>query len=143
MNQKKLDIYFMKVAQLTAELSYAKRKKVGAVLVRDNRIISVGYNGTPQGFENECEEINLDGTMTTKTNVVHAESNALFYCAKTNTIADGATLYQTLSPCACCALGIIQSGVKRLVYLEQYRDLTGIEILKKAGISVEQLILND
>ena len=143
MNQKKLDIYFMKVAQLTAELSYAKRKKVGAVLVRDNRIISVGYNGTPQGFENECEEINPDGTMTTKTNVVHAESNALFYCAKTNTIADGATLYQTLSPCACCALGIIQSGVTRLVYLEQYRDLTGIEILKKAGISVEQLILND
>lgn len=143
MNQRKLDIYFMKVAQLTAELSYAKRKKVGAVLVRDNRIISVGYNGTPQGFPNECEDINSDGSLTTRTDVVHAESNALFYCAKTNTIADGATLYQTLSPCACCALGIIQSGVRRLVYLEEYRDTTGISILKKAGIQIEKICLND
>ena len=142
MNQKKLDRYFMKVAQLTAELSHAKRMKVGAVLVRDNRIISVGYNGTPEGFDNTCEDAMPDGTLKTKSTVIHAESNALFFCAKTNTIADGATMYQTLSPCACCALGIIQSGIRRLVYLEQYRDVSGIEILKKAGIKVEQLSLD-
>ena len=139
MQQEKIDKYFMKVAQLTAELSCAVRKKVGAVLVKDNRIISIGYNGTPTKFPNECEDVMPDGSLKTKSIVVHAEANALFWCAKTDITTDGATMYLTLSPCATCALGMIQSGVKRVLYSEEYRDLTGVEILKKAGIAVEKL----
>lgn len=142
MKQEKMDQYFMRVAQLTAELSYAKRKKVGAVLAKDNRIVSVGFNGTPKGWPNECEDILLDGSLVTKSCVVHAEANALFWCAKTEIITNGTTMYLTLSPCATCALGLIQSGVSRVVYLEAYRDLTGVEVLKKAGIQVEQLQLS-
>ena len=138
MNQTKMDRYFMKVAQLTAELSYAKRKKVGAVLTKDNRIISIGYNGTPKNFINSCEDVLPDGSLVTKPIVVHAEANALFWCAKTEIITEGSTLYLTLSPCATCALGIIQSGVKRVVYLEQYRDCTGINVLKQGNVIVEQ-----
>ena len=142
MKQKNMDTYFMRVAQLTAELSYAIRKKVGAVLVKDNRIISIGFNGTPKGWEtNNCEDVLPDGTLKTKSIVVPAEANALFWCAKTEIITNGATMYQTLSPCATCALGLIQSGVQRVVYLEEYRDITGIEILRKAGIKVEQLLV--
>lgn len=139
MNQEKMDKYFMKVAQLTAELSYAVRKKVGAVLVKDNRIISIGYNGQPKNFPNECEDVMPDGSLVTKSTVVHAEANALFWCAKTEIETDGATLYLTLSPCATCALGLIQSGIKRVVYLEVYRDTTGIDVLKRCGIEVEKL----
>lgn len=143
MKQEKMDQYFMRVAQLTAELSYAKRKKVGSVLVKDNRIVSIGYNGTPKGWKtNECEDILPDGSLVTKSCVVHAEANALFWCAKTEIITNGTTMYLTLSPCATCALGLIQSGVSRVVYLEAYRDLTGVEVLKKAGIQVEQLQLS-
>ena len=139
MNQEKMDKYFMKVAQLTAELSYAIRKKVGAVLVKDNRIVSVGFNGTVHGADNCCEDVLSDGSLVTKPTVVHAEANALFWCAKTEITTEGATLYLTLSPCATCALGIIQSGIKRVVYLEEYRDLTGVEILKKAKIITEKI----
>ena len=131
----------MRVAQLTAELSYAKRKKVGAVLAKDSRIISIGYNGTPHGWDNCCEEVMPDGSLKTKSCVVHAEANALFWCAKTEIITNGSTMYLTLSPCATCALGLIQSGIVRVVYLEAYRDLTGVEVLEKAGIHVEQLSL--
>lgn len=138
MNQEKMDKYFMKVAQLTAELSYAIRKKVGAVLVKDNRIISIGYNGTPKNFSNECEDVMPDGSLKTKPIVVHAEANALFWCSKTEIITEGSTLYLTLSPCSTCALGIIQSGIKRVVYLEEYRNLSGVEVLKKAGVVVEK-----
>lgn len=142
MDQVKMDKYFMRVAQLTAELSYAVRKKVGAVLVKDNRIISIGFNGTPKGWEtNNCEDIMPDGSLKTKSIVVHAEANALFWCAKTEIITNGATMYQTLSPCATCALGLIQSGIKRVVFLEKYRDITGIEILEKANVKVEQILL--
>lgn len=131
----------MKVAQLTAELSYAKRKKVGSVLVKDNRIVSVGFNGTPAGFPNCCEDTLPDGSLVTKSIVVHAEANALFWCAKTEIITEGATMYLTLSPCSTCALGLIQSGIKRVVYLEAYRDTSGIAVLEKAGVKVEQLSL--
>ena len=134
-----MDKYFMKVAQLTAELSHAVRKKVGAVLVKDNRIVSIGYNGQPSGFPNCCEDVLSDGSLVTKNTVVHAEANALFWCAKTNTVTEGSTMYLTLSPCATCALGIIQSGVKRVVYNEEYRDLTGVKVLKTAGIVVEHM----
>ena len=135
-------MYFMKVAQLTAELSYAVRKKVGAVLVKDNRIISIGYNGTPKGWStNVCEDELPDGSLVTKDIVVHAEANALFWCSKTEIITNGATMYLTLSPCATCALGLIQSGIKRVVFLEKYRNTAGIEVLQKAGVKVEQISL--
>lgn len=134
-----MDKYFMKVAQLTAELSYAHRKKVGAVLVKDNRIISVGYNGQPKNFPNECEDMMPDGTLVTKPTVIHAEANALFWCAKTEIITNGSTMYLTLSPCSTCSLGLIQSGIKRVVYLDEYRDLSGIEVLRKSGIKVEKM----
>ena len=142
MDQRRMDIYFMKVAQLTAELSYAVRKKVGAVLVKDNRIISIGYNGTPKGWStNVCEDELPDGSLVTKDIVVHAEANALFWCSKTEIITNGATMYLTLSPCATCALGLIQSGIKRVVFLEKYRNTAGIEVLQKAGVKVEQISL--
>lgn len=139
MNQERMDRYFMKVAQLTAELSYATRKKVGSVLVKDNRIISIGFNGTPKGFPNACEDAMPDGSLKTKSIVVHAEANALFWCAKNSTVTEGATMYLTLSPCATCALGLIQSGIKRVVYSEKYRDTAGIDVLIQAGIVVEQM----
>ena len=134
----KLDSYFIGVAKLTAQLSHAQRKKVGAVIVKDKRICAIGFNGTPTGFDNCCEETLPDGTLKTKATVVHAEANAIYWCAKSDISTDGATLYQTLSPCSTCALGIIQSGIKRVVYVEDYRDLTGVEILKRAGIVVDK-----
>ena len=138
MNQERMDKYFMDVAKLTSQLSHARRTKVGAVMVKDNRIISIGLNGTPHGFSNECEIEQPDGTLVTKNIVVHAEMNALCFCAKTEIETEGATIYLTLSPCANCALALIQSGVKRVVYLEQYRDLSGIQILEQAGIEIEK-----
>lgn len=138
MDQKKLDNYFMGVAKLTAQLSHARRTKVGAVMTKDNRIISVGYNGTVRGDDNNCEDELPDGSLVTKNTVVHAEMNALCFCAKTEIESDGATIYLTLSPCANCALAMIQSGIKRVVYLEQYRDLSGVKILEQAGVEVEK-----
>lgn len=142
MNQESLDTYFIGVAVLTAKLSHAVRKKVGAVIVKDKRICAIGYNGTPSGFSNECEEQLPNGELKTKDTVVHAEANAIYWCAKSDISTDGATLYQTLSPCATCALGIIQSGIKRVVYIEDYRNLAGVEILKKAGIEVMKVPYN-
>ena len=139
---ERLDRYFIGVATLTASLSYAKRKKVGAVIVKDKRICAIGYNGTPTGFPNDCEDILSSKQLKTKDTVVHAEANAIFWCAKSGISTLGATLYQTLSPCATCALSIIQSGIKRVVYVEDYRDLTGVEILKKAGIQIEKIDIN-
>lgn len=138
MDQRRLDNYFMGVAKLTAQLSHARRTKVGAVVTKDNRIISVGYNGTVRGDDNNCEDELPDGSLVTKNTVVHAEMNALCFCARTEIESEGATIYLTLSPCASCALAMIQSGVKRVVYLEQYRDLSGVKILEQAGIEVEQ-----
>ena len=138
MNQEKMDKYFMGVAKLTSQLSHARRTKVGAVMTKDNRIISIGINGTPQGFDNNCEDVMPDGSLVTKNIVVHAEMNSLCFCAKTEIETEGATIYLTLSPCSNCALAMIQSGIKRVVYLEKYRDLSGIKILEQAGVEVEQ-----
>lgn len=138
MDQKKLDDYFMGVAKLTSQLSHARRTKVGAVMTKDNRIISIGLNGTPTGFDNNCEDELPDGSLVTKNIVVHAEMNVLCFCAKTEIESEGATIYLTLSPCANCALAMIQSGIKRVVYLKKYRDLSGVKILEQAGIMVEQ-----
>ena len=131
----------MDLARRTAEMSYAKKKKVGCVIVRDNHIIAAGWNGQPAHLDNNCEYIDENGDLKTLDTVIHAEANALYWCAKTEIITEGATVYITLSPCKHCALGLIQSGIKRVVYEEEYwnPDKTGIELLKKTGIEVEQL----
>lgn len=141
MNQIKLDQYFMDIARRTAELSHAIKKKVGCVIARDGRIISIGFNGTPAGFDNCCEYTDENGELKTKDTVIHAEANALYWCAKTEIITEDATCYVTLSPCKHCALGLIQSGISRVVYEEEYwnTDKTGLELLKKAGVVVEQI----
>jgi dCMP deaminase len=141
MNQEKFDRYFMDVAKRTAELSYAIKKKVGCVLTRGNRIISIGFNGTPVGQPNECEYVDENGELKTKDTVIHAEANALYWCSKTEIVTDGSTAYITLSPCKHCALGLIQSGVKRVVYSEKYwnEEKSGISLLESAGVKVEQI----
>ena len=142
--QHKIDIAYMKMAQVWAELSHATRKKVGALIVKNNTIISDGFNGTPSGFENECEEAinNEDGSFKeykTKWYVLHAESNALAKVAKSTQSSDGATLYITYSPCTDCSKLILQAGIKRVVYLEEYRDIHGLDFLRRAGIEVKKI----
>ena len=118
------------MAMIWAENSYCQRRKVGAILVKDKMIISDGYNGTPAGFENVCEDEN----GVTKPYVLHAEANALTKVARSNNSSDNATLYVTASPCVECAKLIIQSGIKRVVYNELYRITTGIDLLKRANV---------
>jgi len=130
---------YMKVAYQFAELSYAERKKVGAIIVKNKQIISFGYNGTPNGFDNCCEA----DKNTTKKEVLHAESNAISKVAQSTISSSGATLYVTMSPCFDCSKLIIQSGIKKVYYCETYRDMTGIELLKKANITVERLSVDD
>ena len=120
------------MARIWAENSYCKRRQVGAIVVKDQRIISDGYNGTPSGFENICE----DDTNTTKPYVLHAEANAITKLARSSNNSDGATLYVTASPCIECAKLIIQAGIKRVVYGEKYRLEDGINLLKRANINV-------
>lgn len=146
--QHRFDLAYIKMAQNWAELSYAKRKKVGALIVKNNTIISDGYNGTPSGFENECEIAvnNEDGTFRgyqTKWYVLHAESNALAKVAKSTQSSEGATLYITYSPCADCSKLILQAGIKRVVYLEEYRDTNGLEFLRRAGVEIKKININD
>ena len=131
--------YLMQVALLTAKNSMAVRHKVGAILVKDGRIITSGINGTPSGMDNCCEYTNADGTLTTKENVIHAEANIIYFCAKNGIQTNGTALYITLSPCANCALAIIQAGIKEVFYHEQYRDTTGLKILKDNFIDVKQI----
>ncbi len=136
MNENKqhlLDQRYMRMARIWAENSYCTRRKVGALLVKNQMIISDGYNGTPSGFENHCE----DNNNTSLPYVLHAEANAISKIARSNNSSDGATLYVTASPCIECAKLIIQSGVKRVVYGEEYRIIDGIELLRRAGITVE------
>jgi len=140
----KFKSYFMKVAKLAGENSYSRRSKVGAIIVRDGRIISTGWNGQPKGFDNCCEEevFNAEtGKVELKTlpTVIHAEMNAIFWCSKTEIISDNSELYVTLSPCVNCALGIIQCGVKKVYYMDEYRDTSGLDLLKKCGIALEQI----
>ena len=130
--QQLLDRRYMRMAQIWAENSYCLRRKVGALLIKDKMIISDGYNGTPSGFENECEDENNDS----KPYVLHAEANAITKIARSNNSSNGATLYVTASPCMECAKLIIQSGISRVVYGEKYRILDGIELLERAGIEV-------
>ena len=130
--QMKLDCRYMRMARIWAENSYCLRRKVGALLVKDKMIISDGYNGTPSGFENICEDENDH----TKPYVLHAEANAITKVARSNNSSEGATLYVTSSPCIECAKLIIQAGIKRVVYSEKYRLEDGIELLKRAGIEV-------
>jgi len=124
--QKKLDRTFTNIAKEVGTLSHCTRSKVGAVLVKDGNVISFGYNGTPAGMDNGCEENNV-----TKDEVIHAEMNAILKAAKSGNAVDGSTLYLSLSPCKNCCKLIIQSGIKRVVYLEGYRDLKPIEFLSK------------
>lgn len=131
--------FFMDVALRTAQMSYAKRSKVGSVLVKDNRIIATGWNGTPNSADNCCEIDDGKGNLTTKPNVIHSEANIIYFCAKHGIKTDGTELYITLSPCSTCALAIIQAGIKKVYYHEEYRDITGLMILKNSDIEVAKL----
>ena len=130
----KFDHSYLAMAEIWAQNSYCKRMKVGALLVKDRTIISDGYNGTPSGFENVCEDEN----GVTKPYVLHAEANAITKVAKSGNSSEGATLFVTASPCAECAKLIIQAGISRVVYRDAYRLTDGIDLLKRAGIQVEQ-----
>ena len=130
--QHLLDLRYMRMARIWAENSYCKRRQVGALLVKNKMIISDGYNGTPSGFENNCEDEN----NVSKPYVLHAEANAITKVARSNNSSDGATLYVTASPCIECAKLIIQAGIRRVVYGENYRVLDGLDLLKRAGIDV-------
>ena len=136
--QNKLDSRYLRMARIWAENSYCVRRQVGALVVKDKMIISDGYNGTPTGFENVCEDEN----NVSKPYVLHAEANAITKLARSSNSSDGATLYVTASPCIECAKLIIQSGIKRVIYTEQYRLTDGVDLLKRAGIEVEYLDLN-
>ena len=130
--QLELDKRYMRMAFIWSENSYCKRRQVGAILVKDKMIISDGYNGTPSGFENVCE----DEQNVTKPYVLHAEANAITKVARSNNSSDGATLYVTSSPCIECAKLIIQAGIRRVVYADSYRLSDGVELLKKAKIEL-------
>lgn len=131
----RLDLRYMRMARIWAENSYCQRRQVGALVVKDKAIISDGYNGTPSGFENICE----DDNNVTKPYVLHAEANAITKLARSHNSSDGATLYVTASPCIECAKLIIQAGIKRVVYAEHYRLEDGINLLKRANIEVEYI----
>ena len=131
----KFDTKYLSMARIWASNSYCKRRQVGALLVRDGMIISDGYNGTPSGFENVCEDEN----GVTKPYVLHAEANAITKVARSGNSASGATLYVTASPCMECSKLIIQSGISRVVYSEEYRLDDGIRLLRRAGIEVEKI----
>jgi dCMP deaminase len=128
--QRKYDSAYLKMAEIWGELSHCERKKVGALIVKDRMIISDGYNGTPTGFENFCE----DEENYTKWYVLHAEANAILKVASSTQSCVGATLYITLSPCKECSKLIHQSGIKRVVYAKVYKDTSGLEFLDKAGV---------
>jgi len=132
--QHQLDQRYLRMAKIWAENSYCKRRQVGALVVKNQMIISDGFNGTPSGFENVCEENDV-----TKPYVLHAEANAITKLARSHNSSNDATLYVTASPCLECSKLIIQSGIKRVIYGEQYRLSDGIDLLKRAGIEVEQM----
>lgn len=159
MKKSKVDAKYLRMAQIWSENSHAIRKKVGCIIVKDKRIISDGYNGTPTGFENKCEDTryvdekrcrlcerdhcegcdNID--TFTKPYVLHAEANAITELAKSTNSSEGATLYVTCSPCFDCAKLIIQAGIKHVYYLEEYRDTKGLDLLVKVGVEVYKVII--
>jgi dCMP deaminase len=137
-NKETLDSVYIQMANNWASLSKAERKKVGCLIVKDGMIISDGYNGTPSGFDNKCEDIDYFNQLITRKEVLHAESNAITKLAKSTQSSKGATMYITASPCQDCAKLIIQAGISRVVYGDFYKNNLGIDLLKKAGIIVEQ-----
>lgn len=132
---EKFDHRYIEMAEIWAKNSYCKRRQVGALIVKDKMIISDGYNGTPAGFENICEDEN----GVTKPYVLHAEANAITKVAKSGNSSEGATLFVTASPCLECSKLIIQSGIKRVVYRDEYRLTDGVDLLRRAGIEVEKI----
>ena len=140
MDIKKIARYdhaYLKIAQEWGNLSHCNRKKVGAKIVKDRMIISDGYNGTPSGFENTCENDNGE----THWYVLHAEANAILKVASSTQSCDGATLYITMSPCKDCSKLIHQAGIKRVVYISGYKDMSGVDFLKRAGVQVDNIDL--
>lgn len=137
--QRKLDLRYLRMAGIWAENSYCQRRQVGALVVKEGMIISDGYNGTPSGFENVCE----DDNNVTKPYVLHAEANAITKLARSSNNSDGATIYITASPCIECAKLIIQAGIRRVVYGEKYRLTDGIDLLERAGIETTYLNPNE
>lgn len=133
--QTQFDLHYLEMAQIWAKNSYCERRKVGALMVKDRMIISDGYNGTPRGFENICEL--PDGT--TKPYVLHAEANAITKVARSNNSSEGATIYITAAPCIECAKLIIQAGIVRVVFRDEYRSREGVELLERAGVIVDQM----
>jgi len=133
--QKKYDIAYLRMAQEWAKLSYCNRRNVGALIVKDRMIVSDGYNGTPSGFENFCE----DEAGDTHWYVLHAEANAILKMASSTQSSYGATLYLTMSPCKECSKLVHQSGIKRLVYIQRYKDDSGLRFLEKAGVELAQI----
>lgn len=136
---RELDYRYLRMATIWSENSYCVRRKVGALIVKDKMIISDGYNGTPTGFENVCEDEN----NVSKPYVLHAEANAITKIARSSNNSDGATLYVTDSPCIECSKLIIQAGIKRVVYMREYRLSDGVDLLKRAGILVEHMPLDE
>jgi dCMP deaminase len=133
--QARYDKAYLRIAKEWAKLSYCTRKQVGAIIVKNRMIISDGFNGTPSGFENYCE----DDAGDTKWYVLHAEANAILKVARSNHGCDGATLYLTLSPCKECSKLIHQAGIKRLVFMNKYKDDEGLVFLEKAGVEIHQI----
>jgi len=133
--QRKFDVRYLEMARIWAKNSYCKRKQVGALIVKDRQIISDGYNGTPAGFENVCEDEN----NITKQYVLHAEANAITKVAKTNNSSEHGTLYVTTSPCIECSKLIIQAGIKKVVFAELYSKHEGLDLLERAGVEVVHL----
>jgi dCMP deaminase len=133
--RKRYDLAYLRMALEWGKLSHCQRKQVGALIVRDNMIISDGYNGTPSGFPNCCEDENGN----TQWYVLHAEANAILKVAKSTQSAKGATLYLTLSPCKECSKLVLQAGINRVVFMNSYKDSSGVDFLKEAGIEVQQL----
>ena len=134
-----LDTRYLRMARIWSENSYCRRRKVGALIVKDKMIISDGYNGTPSGFPNICE----DDSDTTFPYVLHAEANAITKVARSNNSSEGSTLYVTASPCMECAKLIIQSGIRRVVFSELYRITDGIDLLREAGVNIVHIPIND
>ena len=137
--QRQLDIRYLKMARIWAENSYCVRRQVGALIVKDKMIISDGYNGTPSGFENICE----NDMGITKPYVLHAEANAITKVAKSANNCDGGTLYVTTSPCMECSKLIIQAGIKRVVFSEKYHNTEGLDILSKVGVELVHLPIEE
>lgn len=137
--QPQFDRRYLQMAKIWAKNSYCKRRQVGALIVKERMIISDGYNGTPAGFENICEDEN----GKTKPYVLHAEANAITKVAKSSNSSEGATLYVTSSPCMECSKLIIQAGIRRVVYCDEYHNLDGMDLLKRAGIEVVKMEIED